>query len=49
MKTSPRLPYLTDLSDAQWALIAPMIVLPAGGAPKTTDVRAILNAICRSD
>jgi len=45
MKTSPRLPYLTDLSDAQWALIAPMIVLPTGGAPKTTDVREILNAI----
>jgi putative transposase len=45
MKRSPRLPYLTDLSDAQWALIAPMIVLPTGGAPKTTDVREILNAI----
>jgi putative transposase len=42
---STRKPYATDLSDAQWALIAPLIVLPTGGAPKTTDVREVVNAI----
>ena len=41
----PRKPYLTDLSDAQWELISPLIILPTGGAPKTTDLREILNAI----
>ena len=45
MQTFSRAPYLTDLSDAQWALIAPLIVLPTGGAPKTTDLREVLNAI----
>ena len=41
MTTSFRKPYLNDLSDAQWKLIASHIVLPTGGAPKTTDVREI--------
>ena len=45
MTTSLRKPYLTDLSDAPWQLIAPHIVLPTGGTPKTTDVREIVNAI----
>jgi len=40
-----RKPYDTDLSDEQWELIAPQIVLPTGGAPKTTNLREILNAI----
>ena len=38
--------YDTDLTDAAWALIAPM--LPAarrGGRPRTTNIRAVLNAI----
>src|ERR1700757_2880516 len=38
--------YDTDLSDAAWALIAPM--LPAarpGGRPRKINVRAVLNAI----
>jgi hypothetical protein len=38
--------YDTDLTDAAWALIAPM--LPAarsGGGPRTTNIRAVLNAI----
>lgn len=38
--------YDTDLSDAAWAMVAP--VLPAarpGGRPRTTDVRAVVNAI----
>jgi putative transposase len=42
----PNESYSTDLTDAAWALIAPL--LPAagtGGRPRTTDLRAILNAI----
>src|SRR6266446_3124224 len=38
--------YDTDLSDAAWALIAPM--LPAarpGGRPRKINIRAVLNAI----
>ena len=38
--------YDTDLSDAAWAWVAP--VLPAarpGGRPRTTNLRAVLNAI----
>jgi hypothetical protein len=38
--------YATDLNDAAWAWVAPY--LPAarpGGRPRTTDLRAVLNAI----
>ncbi len=38
--------YETDLTDAAWELVKPR--LPAagpGGRPRTTDVRAVLNAI----
>jgi len=38
--------YDTDLTDAAWASVAP--VLPAarpGGRPRTTDLRRVLNAI----
>jgi len=38
--------YATDVSDAAWALLAPL--LPAaqpGGRPRTTDIRAVINAI----
>jgi len=38
--------YETDLTDAAWAFVAP--VLPAarpGGRPRTTKLRAVLNAI----
>jgi putative transposase len=45
MFTLARQPYLTDLSDAQWELIAPLIVLPTVGAPRTTNLREVLNAI----
>ena len=45
MTSTVRKPYATDLSDAQWELIVPLIVLPTGGKPKTTDLREILNAI----
>src|SRR4030095_5960839 len=42
----PREPYSTNLTDAAWVLIAPL--LPAartGGRPRTTDLRAVVNAI----
>src|SRR5262245_2371682 len=42
----PSKPYSTDLTEAAWVLIAPL--LPAarsGGRPRTTDLRAVLNAI----
>src|SRR4029434_2846032 len=42
----PNEPYSTNLTDAAWVLIAPL--LPAartGVRPRTTDLRAVLNAI----
>lgn len=41
-----RQPYLTDLTDQQWQLIASLIPpAKAGSRPRTVDVRQILNAI----
>lgn len=38
--------YATDLSDDVWTLIEPMLPVPrSGGQPRTTNVRAVLNAI----
>jgi putative transposase len=40
-------PYPSDLTDAQWQLIEPL--LPAakpGGRPRKTDLRAVVNALC---
>jgi putative transposase len=38
--------YDTDLTDAAWELIAPMLPLARpGGRPRTTNIRAVLNAI----
>src|SRR5256714_14396976 len=39
--------YPSDLTDAEWALIAPMIAPPArrGGRPRDVNVREVLNAI----
>ncbi|GHT37284.1 hypothetical protein FACS189427_10030 [Planctomycetales bacterium] len=42
---STRSPYPTDLTDAQWELIRPLIPLPTGGRPKTADLRQIVNVI----
>jgi hypothetical protein len=38
--------YPSDMTDAEWALVAPLI-RPAkrGGRPRTVDVREVLNAI----
>jgi transposase len=40
-----RKPYLTDLSDSQWELLQPLLKLPTGRVPKTTDLREVVNAI----
>jgi len=42
----PNSPYATDLTNSAWELIAPLLpgALP-GGRPRTTDIRAVLNAI----
>jgi putative transposase len=38
--------YSTNLTDAAWVLLAPLLpVAREGGRPRTTDVRAVLNAI----
>jgi transposase len=39
--------YATDLTDAQWAAIAPLVVTssPKGGRPTDIDRRAIVNAL----
>lgn len=41
-----RKPYTSDLSDEQWALVEPLIP-PArpGGRPRSTDVRAVVDAV----
>src|SRR5215210_1056387 len=46
MGIQPRTPYSSDLSDAQWALLEPLLPPPVpAGAPRTTDLREALNAI----
>jgi transposase len=41
-----RAPYPTDLSDRQWARLEPHLPPPKpGGHPRSTDVRAVVNAI----
>lgn len=38
--------YPTDLSDKQWALIAPLLPPPKyGGRPRQTDMQEIMNAV----
>lgn len=41
-----RKPYLTDITNAEWQLLQPLIP-PAktGGRPRTVDIREIINAI----
>lgn len=39
-------PYPTDLTDAQWALIEPLIpAAKPGGPPRTVDMREVVNAV----
>lgn len=46
MADTPRKPYPSDLSDAQWAILEPLLPprVPAG-SPRTTSLREVLNAI----
>ncbi|MDF5708097.1 MAG: IS5 family transposase [Nostoc sp. S4] len=38
--------YSTDLSDSEWAILAPLIpAAKSGGHPRTTDMREVCNAI----
>jgi putative transposase len=42
----PRTPYATDLTDAQWQVLEPLLPLPAAtGRPRTVALREILNAL----
>jgi putative transposase len=42
-----RKPYPSDLTDAQWELVAPLMPPPAKeGRPRKHDLHEILNAIC---
>lgn len=39
-------PYPSDVTDAQWALIEPLLPsAKSGGRPRTTDLREVINAI----
>jgi putative transposase len=40
-----RKPYPSDLTDAQWALIEPLIPTPGVGRPRKIDTREVVNAI----
>jgi putative transposase len=46
MTTQARKPYLSDLSDSQWAIIGPLLP-PAkhGGRPRTIDMREVINTL----
>ena len=37
--------YPSDLTDAQWAIIGPLIPVATTGRPRTVDIREVLNAI----
>ena len=44
--TQSRTPYVTDLTDAQWEILNPLLPPPPGGGrPRTTPIREVLNAI----
>jgi len=44
--TQPRRAYDTDLTDAQWAILGPLLPpAPGGGRPRTTAMREVVNAI----
>ncbi|MDR0870412.1 MAG: transposase [Planctomycetaceae bacterium] len=45
MSTNLQKNYQTDLTDEQWAILQPLIILPDVGRPKTTDLRQVMNAI----
>ncbi len=40
-----RKPYPSDLTDAQWEIIQPLIPVNTVGRPRTVEMREVLNAI----
>ena len=47
--TPRRKPYPSDLTDAEWDIIRPLIDVPSGGRPRELDLREIFNAILYVD
>jgi putative transposase len=46
METHVRKPYPTDLTDAQWTILAPMVPpSKQGGRPRTVNMREVINTI----
>lgn len=46
----PRQPYPSDLTDAQWEILKPLLPPPCGvGRPRQTDLREVVNAILYVD
>lgn len=46
MDTTRRQPYPSDLTDAEWVLIEPLVPPPVpAGAPRKTSFRELINAI----
>jgi putative transposase len=46
METGARKPYSTDLTDAQWAILEPLVPPSKhGGRPRTVDIREVINTI----
>ena len=46
MDAQPRKPYPSDLADAQWAILGPMLPPPVpAGAPRKTEFREVINAV----
>jgi putative transposase len=46
METVARKPYPTDLTDAQWAILEPLVPPSKhGGRPRTVDIREVINTI----
>ena len=42
-----RKPYSTDLTDMQWQVLQPLIPpAKSGGAPRTVDMREVMNTLC---
>lgn len=43
---APRRPYPSDLTDQEWAILAPELPAPvSAGAPRRTDLREVINAL----
>jgi hypothetical protein len=46
METLVRKPYATDLTDAQWTILEPLVPpSKRGGRPRTVDMREVINTI----